>query len=61
MNGNVCTQIYSNGSFTQVYPMENKTGESIGHTLTKFTDNVGIPDKLVMDLDTAQAGKNTVM
>ena len=60
-NGNTCAQIYTNGYLTRVYPMTAKTGVTIGRTLTEFTEDVGIPDTLVMDLDAAQVGKFTDM
>ena len=61
MNGNTCAQVYSNGSFTKVFPMPDKTGARVGQTLTDFADDVGIPDTLVMDLAPEQAGKHTEM
>lgn len=61
LNGNVCAQIYTNGHLTCVYPMEAKTGAAIGRTLTLFSEDVGIPDVLVMDQDPAQVGKYTEM
>ena len=61
MNGNTCTQVFTNGCFTRVCPMPNKMAESIGHSLVDFVDDVGIPHQLVMDLDPAQAGHNTAM
>ena len=61
MNGNTCAQVYSNGSFTKVFPMPDKTGARVGQMLTDFADDVGIPDTLVMDLAPEQAGKHTEM
>ena len=61
MNGNMCTQVFTDSCFTRVCPMLNKTAESIGHSLVDFVDDVGILCQLVMDLDPAQAGHNTAI
>ena len=59
LKGNKYAQVYTNGRFTQVYPMLDVTGASIGQTLTDFSDDVGIPDKLTCDLHASQAGTKT--
>jgi hypothetical protein len=40
--------------------MEAKTGALIGRTLIKFLEDVGILDKLVMDLDPVQRQDNFI-
>ena len=47
LQGNVCAQVYTNGSFTSVHPMTSKS--RVGFTLTEFSDDVGIPDTLTSD------------
>ena len=59
--GNRCAQIYTNGCFTKVYPIESKSSACIANTLQDFADYVGIPDTLVCDLATEQTGRNTPM
>jgi hypothetical protein len=61
LNGNRCAQVYTNGRFTKVYPMESKSSACIANSLQDFADNVGIPDTLVCDLATEQTGRNTPM
>jgi hypothetical protein len=60
LNGHKCPQIYTNGRFTHVYPMESKSSANIAATLQDFADDVGIPDTtLVCDLATEQVGAHT--
>jgi hypothetical protein len=59
LNGMVCAQLVTNGSFTRVYPMESKSSHNIAQALTEFIDDVGIPGTLICDLATEQTGKNT--
>jgi hypothetical protein len=61
INGNRCAQVYTNGRFTKVYPMESKSSACIADTLQDFADDVGIPDTLICDLATEQTGRNTPM
>ena len=56
---NTCAQVYTNGKFTQVYPMRAETGDGVGQTLTLLTEDVGIPDTLVYDLAAVQEGSQT--
>ena len=59
LNGHVCAQLITNGSFTRIYPMESKASRNIAQALTEFVDDVGIPGTLICDLATEQTGKNT--
>ena len=61
LNGMRCAQVYTNGRFTKVYPMESKSSACIANSLQDFADDVGIPETLVCDLATEQTGKNTPM
>jgi hypothetical protein len=61
LNGMRCAQVYTNGCFTKLYPMESKSSACIANSLQDFADDVGIPDTLVCDLATKQTGKNTPM
>ena len=45
LQGNNCTNIYTQGKFTQVVPM--MASRDAGLSLIDFTDDVGIPDILV--------------
>ena len=47
LQGNVCAQVYTNGSYTTVHPMTSKS--RVAETLTEFTDDTGIPDTLTSD------------
>jgi hypothetical protein len=61
IKGHKCAQVYTNGKFTKVYPMESKSSANIAATLTEFADDVGIPDTLICDLATEQVGPHTPM
>ena len=61
INQNTCAQIYSHkNGFSAVYPLENATGDSIGQSLTTFSNDFGVPEHLTFDGATAQVGKNTL-
>ena len=47
IQGNTCAQVYTNGSFITVHPLDSKA--KIAQSLTEFTDDVGIPDTLLSD------------
>jgi hypothetical protein len=49
LNGNVCTQVYTNGWYTRVFPMTSKSSKNIAQTLNEFVDDVGIPNTLICD------------
>jgi hypothetical protein len=60
IRGHPCAQLITNGKFTRVYPtMESKASSNVAHALSKFADNVGIPDTLICDLASKQTGKHT--
>jgi hypothetical protein len=45
IQGNTCAQVLTNGSFTTVHPLDSKA--KVAQALTKFADNVGIPDSIL--------------
>jgi hypothetical protein len=45
IQGNTCAQIFTNGNFTTVHPLNSKA-RRVAQALTEFTDDVGIPDTL---------------
>jgi hypothetical protein len=49
LNGNVCAQVYTNGPYTQVFPMPSKASQHIAQTLHEFINDVGIPNELICD------------
>ena len=57
MDGNISVWLYTEGSFTSVYPVASR--KESGDTLRKFADDVGIPDRLRTDLALELSGKNT--
>lgn len=59
LNGNTCAQLFTNGSFTRVYPMDSKSSFNIAQQLSEFIDDVGIPETLICDLATEQTGQHT--
>ena len=44
LQGNTCAQLFTNGNFTTVHPLDSKA--KVAQALTEFSDNVGIPDTL---------------
>ncbi len=46
--------------FSVVYPMDNMTGDSIGHTLQDFIHDYGIPSHLTFDGYQSQLGKGSL-
>ena len=57
IQGNVCAQVFTNGQFTTVHPMESKS--KVAHALTEFADDVGIPDSLLSDGAAEMVGPRT--
>jgi len=55
--GNTCANVYTQGKFTRVIPMTSR--KDAGKSLVEFTDDVGIPDRLITDGATEFTGKNT--
>jgi len=54
---NKCAQVTINGKFIHVYPMAYKS--KAGDALSKFVQDVGIPEVIVVDGTQEQVGKNT--
>ena len=47
IRGNICANEFTQGRFTNVVPMTAQS--DAGQLLVDFTDDVGIPERLVMD------------
>ena len=54
---NTCTNVYTQGKFTRVIPMMSH--KDAGKSLIEFTDDVGIPKRLITDGATEFTGKHT--
>ncbi len=57
IQGNTCSQIFTNGNFTTVHPLNSKA--RVAQALTEFTDDVGIPDTLLSDGAAELTGQHT--
>lgn len=57
LDGNSGAYLYTNGKFTSVIPCSSRT--EAGDTLRRFTEDVGIPNKLTADLASEMSGKHT--
>jgi hypothetical protein len=57
IQGNTCAQIFTNGNFTTVHPLNSKA--RVAQALTEFTDDVGIPDTLLSDGAAEVTGQHT--
>ena len=55
--GNTCTNVFTQGRFTRVVPMESR--REAGKSLIDFTDEVGIPEVLWTNEAGEFTGKNT--
>jgi hypothetical protein len=55
--GNTCANVYTQGKITRVVPMTLR--KDAGKSLIEFTDNVGIPERLVTDGATEFTGRHT--
>jgi hypothetical protein len=55
--GNKCAKVFTNGKYTKVVPMTSL--KEAAESLIDFTDDVGIPETLVMDGATEFTGKHT--
>ena len=53
----MCSQIFTDGRSPFVYRMVSK--KVVGQALSDFTDDVGIPDKLIHDGAAEMTGRNT--
>jgi len=56
-NGNTCANVYTQGKFTRVVPMTSR--KDAGKSLVDFTDDVGIPERLITDGATEFTGRHT--
>jgi hypothetical protein len=57
VQGNTCAEIFTNGNFTTVHPLNLKA--RVAQVLTKFTDDVGIPDTLLSERAAEVTGQHT--
>jgi Reverse transcriptase (RNA-dependent DNA polymerase) len=55
--GNTCANVYTQGKFTRAIPMTSR--KDAGKSLIDFTDDVGIPERLVTDGATEFTGRHT--
>jgi hypothetical protein len=55
--GNKCANVFTNGKFTKVVPMTSR--KEAAELLIDFTDDVGIPEMLMMDGVTEFTGRHT--
>jgi hypothetical protein len=55
--GNTCANVYTQGKFTRVVPMISR--KDAGKSLIDFTDDVGIPERLVTDGAMEFTGRHT--
>ena len=55
--GNKCANVFTQGKFTKVIPMTAKS--DAGKSLVDFTDDVGIPERVITDGAGEFTGKNT--
>jgi len=56
LHGNKCAQVTTNGSLIHVFPMTSKS--EAGDALSRFMQDIGIPDVVVVDGAGEQMGKN---
>ena len=54
--GNTCANVYTQGKFTRVIPMTSR--KDAGKSLVDFTDDVGIPERLITDGATEFTGRH---
>ena len=47
IRGNICANVFTQGNFTKVVPMTAQS--NAGQSLVDFTDDIGIPERLVTD------------
>jgi hypothetical protein len=59
LNGNKVAHVISNGKFTSVYPVKDKTSPHAAQALEDFCDDVGIPQELWTDGGKECVGRNT--
>jgi hypothetical protein len=59
LQGNTCAHLYTTGKFTKIYPLPDKTAESVGGTLLDVLNNIGVPKEMVTDLGSEMVGRHT--
>ncbi|GAX09610.1 hypothetical protein FisN_38Lu038 [Fistulifera solaris] len=59
LRGNKCAEVFTDGKFVTVKPTPNKTGETVANALREFIQEVGIPQKIVVDDAKEKLGMNT--
>lgn len=59
LQSNTCAQLYTTGKFTKMYPLPDKSADSVGGTLLNVLNNIGVPNKMVTDLAGKMVGKHT--
>jgi hypothetical protein len=57
IQGNTCSQVFTNGNFTTVHPLVSKG--HVAQALTEFAYDVGIPDTLLSDGAPEMVGPKT--
>jgi hypothetical protein len=57
IQGAKCAEIFTNGNFTTVHPLNSKA--RVAQALSGFTDNVGIPDTQLSDGAVEVTGQHT--
>jgi hypothetical protein len=57
IQGNTCAQVFTNGSFTTIHPLDAKA--KVAQALTKFANKVGIPNSLLSDRSLEIVGPRT--
>ena len=56
LQGNTCAQVFTNGNFTTVHPLNSKA--QVAQALTEFSDDVDIPDVLLSDGAAEMTGRH---
>ena len=59
LQGNTCAQLYTTGKYTRLFPLPDKSADSIGGTLLDVLNNVGVPKEMVTDLASEMCGRHT--
>ena len=57
LQGNTCAQVFTNGNFTTVHPLDSKA--KVAQALTEVSDDVRIPDTLLSDGAVEVTGRRT--
>ena len=56
---NKCAEVFTNGSFVYVSPTPNKAGNTVAQALTELLNEVGVPNKIVVDGASEKLGPKT--